>query len=199
MARAEGGHHQAVEAVVHRVQQLAAVAQREGDQRNPGRTPQPQRRGHRRVGRPEQQARLPLYHQPQRSRPRRGEGGDGGRVRLADVARGVDLVRQHRQHSQSTAAGVRSHRHCARQVRRAVRTRQIGAPHGPGHHDGRGGRAGEVEQEGGLLQGVRSLDHHHAGAVLGDVVDAVDQFAQVLERQRGTRKPAEVLDLRPDP
>ena len=58
---------------------------------------------------------------------------------------------------------------------------------------------GEVEQVGGLLDGVGALGDHHPVRPVGEpLTDRLGQRGEVIEGQRRARHPPEVLDLNGD-
>ncbi len=84
-------------------------------------------------------------------------------------------------------------------VRRAVRAGQGGVAHRPGDDDRLLAGVPQVQQVGGLLDGVRALgDHHPVAAGPEGVGDGVREGAQVVEAEGRPRQAPEVADAQLD-
>ena len=89
--------------------------------------------------------------------------------------------------------------HGGQQVGWSVGTGQGGVAHRPGDHHRLSSGVGEVEQVGGLLDGVGALGDHHPVRPVGEpLTDRLGQRGEVIEGQRRARHPPEVLDLNGD-
>jgi hypothetical protein len=86
---------------------------------------------------------------------------------------------------------------CGKDVGGSVGPCKAGVAHGAGDHEGSWDSMQQVEQVCGFLDGVRSLGDHHAIDLAGRKAsrNCVGQLSEVVERQRGTRLLAEVLDI----
>ena len=136
--------------------------------------------------------RVALHDQAERAEAGRDERGRAGGVALADEPRAVHLVGHHDEAAQAARGRREGHPDRGVQVRRAVRAGCLGVAHRAGDHDGRVVGHGEVEEEGGLLDGVRAVGDHHAvraGRELG--ADPVGQRHEVGEAQRRARQRAQ--------
>ena len=185
----ERRHHQAVHVLSDRVDQHVVIPERDHHQAHPDLPPGYRAKDRRPLAEPHRDVHVTLGDVAERPEARRDERRRAGRVRLRDPPGGVDLVVHDDHAAEPPGAIARRDPDRGQDVRRAVRSSQRRVAHGPGHDHRRIAGHQQVEQVGGLLDRVRALDHHRAGAAAVTCVqgraDRVRQPEHVKERQRG--------------
>ena len=138
-----------------------------------------------------------VIHTAQRPIPGAGEGPHPLGGHFADMARWMDLAIHHHQHAVATGFRTQSHLHRLEQIERTIGTEGRGRSHRP-HQNHRPGIINEqLQQPGGLLQGVGAMGDHHTrqlGVRREDSTNARHQRSPMLKQQFGAVDIGHLLD-----